>query len=370
MRNFFTILSMLCLTLAGCQSPKPIERKPVVSKPIKVEKIEAVKPQGGPKVKVALLLPLSGEHHTLGTDLQNAAQMCMFENSGNNIELIMLDTKGESGTAVAQGRAAIEQGAKLFIGPVFSKEVTAIKQIAQPYSIPVISLSNDQNVAQAPVFTFGFGLKDQIWKLVNVARKHGIESVGALVPQSEYGNLVRSELERAAQFNSMSKPFVATYGSGNNFAGLVKQFNGAGVKAIIIPEGGAKLRELITGLTAAGLTGVRFMGTGQWDTPDVNLDKTLQGGWFVASPIAPRLNFESRYERTFGKTPQRIATLAYDAVSIAIKATQGGQVDTSLITDPRGFSGVDGVFRLLPDGHVERDLIVYEIAASGLKKIS
>jgi len=51
------------------------------------------------------------------------------------------------------------------------------------------------------------------------------------------------------------------------------------------------------------------------------------------------------------------------------KAVQNGWMNTALLTDPRGFAGVDGVFKLLPDGHVERDLVVYEIGAGGLRKV-
>ena len=40
---------------------------------------------------------------------------------------------------------------------------------------------------------------------------------------------------------------------------------------------------------------------------------------------------------------------------------QGGDFSAEAITNPNGWSGVDGVFRFLPDGRSERTLAVIEV---------
>ena len=380
--NIFTLLSRSCLlvlflALVGCQTKQqtPEVAPPIISGPIEASKIEmpvAPVDKNQPKVKVAVLLPLSGENHILGNELLNSAQMSMFENKGDNIEMIVLDTKGDPSTASSMAQSAISQGAKMIVGPVYSTEATAVKPIAQNSGVPVISLSNNQEVAAAPVFTFGFGPKDQIWKLMQVAKLNGLKNIGAFVPKSPHGQMIKSELERAAQSMGMPTPFVLEFdNTTTDFTKFAKDFKASKVDGIVIPEGGQKLRLIVSGLLYGDLKGVKFMGTGQWDTPDINFDSTLIGGWFVASPMEPRVNFNKRYEAIYSKTPQRIATLAYDAISLAIKAadSRSGMINYGLLTDQRGFSGVDGVFKLLPNGQVERDLSVYEITESGLKKV-
>ena len=60
----------------------------------------------------------------------------------------------------------------------------------------------------------------------------------------------------------------------------------------------------------------------------------------------------------------RPATLAYDAVSLAgqlARAKPGGDFSAEAITNPNGWAGVDGAFRLFPDGRSERALAVIEI---------
>ena len=60
----------------------------------------------------------------------------------------------------------------------------------------------------------------------------------------------------------------------------------------------------------------------------------------------------------------RLATLAYDGVALAghlARLKPGGDFSAEAITNPNGWSGVDGIFRFLPDGRSERALAVIEV---------
>ena len=49
----------------------------------------------------------------------------------------------------------------------------------------------------------------------------------------------------------------------------------------------------------------------------------------------------------------------WPAISRALKP--GGDFSAEAITNPNGWSGVDGIFRFLPDGRSERALAVIEV---------
>ena len=69
----------------------------------------------------------------------------------------------------------------------------------------------------------------------------------------------------------------------------------------------------------------------------------------------------------------RTATLAYDAVALiaALVKTQGAQrFSPEVLTNPSGFSGIDGLFRFKADGTNERGLAVLRVAAAGPQVIS
>jgi hypothetical protein len=66
----------------------------------------------------------------------------------------------------------------------------------------------------------------------------------------------------------------------------------------------------------------------------------------------------------YGAAPHPIAGLAYDAIAAIGALVSQGQSDAltgQALTQPSGFVGVNGVFRLLPDGTNERGLAVAQI---------
>lgn len=74
--------------------------------------------------------------------------------------------------------------------------------------------------------------------------------------------------------------------------------------------------------------------------------------------------FRSRYKKVYGQKPRRIASLAYDAVSLtaALSAINPeNPFDDSAMTNADGFLGIDGIFRLNEDGLNERGLAVLEV---------
>jgi branched-chain amino acid transport system substrate-binding protein len=99
----------------------------------------------------------------------------------------------------------------------------------------------------------------------------------------------------------------------------------------------------------------------------------LQGAWFVAPENAGFNALAQRYRAKFNADPARIATLAYDAVSLAIalSRSQGSQrYSESVLTNPSGFNGADGVFRFKADGSNDRGLSVLEISGGAAKVLA
>ena len=71
----------------------------------------------------------------------------------------------------------------------------------------------------------------------------------------------------------------------------------------------------------------------------------------------------------FGNPPPGLASLAYDAVSLAAvmgRQPGGPAYDRESLTQVSGFAGVDGLFRLMPDGTNQRGLAVLRLTARGI----
>jgi hypothetical protein len=95
----------------------------------------------------------------------------------------------------------------------------------------------------------------------------------------------------------------------------------------------------------------------------------MAGGWFAMPDPAARLDLIRAFTAAYKAPPPPLADLAYDAASIA--RVLGGQerMTAAGLTQPVGFTGVDGWFALLPDGQVRRGLAVFRVGGGRAVKI-
>ena len=90
----------------------------------------------------------------------------------------------------------------------------------------------------------------------------------------------------------------------------------------------------------------------------------VQGGWFALPDPQRTAQFNSRFQAANGNAPHPIAGLAYDgiaAIGALAKSNQREALGRNALTQPAGFQGVNGVFRLRADGSNERGLAVATI---------
>ena len=145
--------------------------------------------------------------------------------------------------------------------------------------------------------------------------------------------------------------------------------------AILIADGGDRLRSVAALLTFYDVdpSEVRFLGTMRWqDDPRVLEEAALRRGWFAALPRSTMDAFRSRYETAFGTVPHQLAALAYDATAlVVIVARDLGDRDFNnlTLTNPEGFAGATGLFRLRPDGLAEHGLAVLEVDGAATRTI-
>ena len=357
-----------------------------------------------PIVRVAILLPLSGPDAELGQALLDAAQMAVFDRADAKFALLPADTEGTPDGARRAAAAVLADGAALILGPLFSESDAAIAPLARAANVRALSFSTDRSVAGDGVFVTGFLPGPQIARLVFFARRRGILRIAALVPDNVYGQTVLAALDGAAQRAGVAVTRIATYApDGGDIDPVVRRFADYDARrraraaegeaesreskrpaapdmvtlpfdAVLLPEGGDRLRAIAPRLPFYDVdpSQIRFLGTGQWDDPSLKTEPALFGGWFVAPPPAARAEFQRRFQAVYGRRAPEIATLGYDITALAAVLAQApGRPDFSAeaLTAPNGFSGTGGIFRLLPDGGVERGLAVVEIGRRGFRVI-
>jgi ABC-type branched-subunit amino acid transport system substrate-binding protein len=332
-----------------------------------------------PGVKVALLLPLSGGNSQgVAKALKQAGELALFDFDNPNVELVPKDTGGTPEGAKQAAAEAVKEGAELIIGPLFANEVTAAAPEAQRGNIPLIAFSSDRKVAGNGVYLLSFLAGSDVARVVSYAISRGKTRFAALVPQTDYGRLVEQDF--LASVNRLGGQLLAvkSYPQDANgmvdpvreIAALAKKGEPPQIDALFIPAAADTLPALAPLLPYAEIDtkAVQILGSSGWDYTGVGKEEALVGAWFPAPDPKGWTDFTKRYVETYGEVPPRLSTLAYDAVSLAISLSNnpaGSRFTPDTLTRTNGFSGVDGLFRLRPDGTSERGFAVLEVQRYG-----
>jgi ABC-type branched-subunit amino acid transport system substrate-binding protein len=323
-------------------------------------------------VKIALLLPISaaGSTRNVAKALKQAAELALFDFDNPNVSLVPKDTKGTPDGARLAAESAVQDGAELIVGPLFAQEVQGAAQVARRAGVPMIAFSSDEKVAGNGVYLLSFLAGRDVPPIVSFALSRGKRNFAVLVPQTAYGRIAEAAFAKAVAAGGGSAPIRASF-SASSMQGAVQQIanalkSGQKIDALFLPAGREELPQLAPLLASAGVTSskVQFIGTGQWDYPNVGSQPALVGGWYPAPDPKGWSSFAQSYAKTFGGTPPRIASLGYDAISLAVSLSQnpkGQRYTFPQLTRASGFAGTDGLFRLLPDGTSERGLAILEV---------
>jgi branched-chain amino acid transport system substrate-binding protein len=410
------VIGLAGLVVAACSTTPPPPPPPVDQPPV-VEPEPEPKPEPEPEpeqptglipphmadrdiARVAVLLPFSAENSGARAEalrLLRAAELALFERAGGDLLMIPKDTQGTPDGARSAARAAAGDGADLIIGPLFGPAVAAAADVARQNDIPVIAFTTDTSVAGDGVYLMSFPPEIEVERIVEYTARQGVERFAYLGPQNAYGMAVYNALQDNTALNGGYVSADAFYtgdveamarASARLASGVFEPLTPeealerrrsewmpdpeAAFQAVILPEGGTRLRSLGPLLISQNVDPlvVRFLGTGLWNDPDLLREPALHGGWFAGPDRDSRERFETAYQEAYGSDPSRIASLAYDAMSLAAHLDGGERGFTAAaIEEEQGFLGADGLFRFHADGMIERGLAIYEIQPRGFREI-
>ncbi|MDE2363018.1 MAG: penicillin-binding protein activator [Hyphomicrobiales bacterium] len=329
-------------------------------------------------VRVALIAPLTqnGNPSVIGVSLRNAVDLAVSETGANDITVLVKDDMSTADGARAAAQAAVAEGADLIIGPLFASGVREAGRIARTAGKPVIAFSTDSSVASHGVYLLSFLVESYVDRIVDFASSRGKKSIAALVPENDYGNVALGELQTAAARAGMRVAAIERYKPGQA-AQAVKNIAALGdqIDSLFIPEQAEAMPAIGRQLQAANIDTrrVQILGTGLWNDTRALGVPALQGAWFSAPENGGFNAFAARYRTKFNSDPTRLATLAYDATTLAIalsRAQGSARYSDAVLTNPAGFNGADGVFRFRPDGLNERGLSVLQIGNGSTTVVS
>ena len=325
-------------------------------------------------VPVALLVPKSSQSTAgLAQSLENAARLAASDLQGASVDLRVYDTAGTPEGAAQAANQAISDGARIFVGPLFAEAASAAGQVAASRGVNVLTFSNNPAVAGGNVFLLGNTFQNSADRLVSYAVRQGRGNIYIVHAEDPVERLGADAIARAIQANGARLAGVTSFplsqqGVIDTLPTIASSYRASGANALFVTSGTAGALPFLAELlpeNGIDRENSQFVGLQRLDVPTSALSlKGLQGAWFAAPSPALAQQFANRYQSVYGTTPNPVAALAYDAVAaIGALAAQGNAnaLTTAAFTQGQGFAGVNGPFRLFPNGMNQRGLAVATI---------
>lgn len=365
--------------------------------------------------RVGMLLPLSGEAAKYGQGLKNAALMALDDVKNDNLILQFYDTQSSSSGARVAAENAIDQNARLIIGPLMSNSVKAIKNETTYKNVPVLAFSTDENVLEPQVYSLGLLIDNQINRIITYAAEHNRSKFALLLPDNKTGIAIAKAAIVAAQKNNAKVTRIAFYkpdttdftesvksltdykirngrlrrvkgllanpaknGSVNAQKALkrldrIQALGDVDFDAVLISESGSRLKSAFAmfGYYDVYAPKVQFLGTSVWENTDLTKETMAKGAWYPALSRVHSEYFSNKYSEIFGEKPYSIFSLAYDAVALSSSLSDKKNNNLNYdLTAPEGYVGINGMFRLFYNGKNEHSLDIVEITENGDKVIN
>jgi branched-chain amino acid transport system substrate-binding protein len=336
----------------------------------------------GKSLKIGLLLPMGGFDQTaaIAKGMKQAAEMALFEAELPNVQLIIKDDKGTVDGAKSATEEAVKEGAEIILGPLFGRAVAGVAPVARAANIPVITFSNDRQVAGNGVYLMGFSPEQDVGRIVSYASAQNKKRFAALIPDDGYGQVIGAAFREAVAKAGGTVAALETYPAGANamlgpsrrIVEAVKASDAAGspVDAVFVPGGQDVLPQLGPLMAYSGFDSgkVKLLGSGAWEFANIGNNDMFVGGWYPGPDPQGWRSFTGRFVKTYSQPPPRMASVAYDAVRIAISLAgeeSGRRFTQANLMRASGFAGVDGMIRFQPNGIAERALAVLEVQKIG-----
>ena len=348
------------------------------------------------KLKIGVLLPLTGKHSYIGQSLLDTMQMLIYENKKIDSELIIKDTKANPSLAKKATKELVEQNVDVILGPFFSSSLNKSLKIAKYKNVPLISFSSDRNEKEKGVYLMGFEPEQQISDITEYTIRKNYKRFAALLPNSKYGKRVLNTYRKVLNKNKFLLNKVELYDlDTNDFEKNIQKLVGLdknpqlekdeetgenpiedfdpGFDVLLLIETGNKLRETVALLTYYGVDfkKVKLIGTGEWYIDNIGSEPGLIGAWFVAPNPKLWKNFKKKFYKFYNYEPIRLSSLAHDSLtsvfSIINKNDKFYELNYMDFQNSYGFTGIDGDFKFLSDGTVERKLSILEIKQNSFK---
>ena len=356
------------------------------------------------KIKIGLMVPLSGEYKEIGKSILNATKLAINKIDNNKILIIPKDTKAKPDIALKVAKELQDNGTQIVIGPLFNKNLIYLDKLDK-----MIFLSLSNKVLETPknVISGGINAESQINTIKRFQKEFNIERTIFLIPSTDYKpeieNAIKqtkiklkdkfvyntdptkltSQIEKLTRYSQRKQNLLDEIKRIENsdepnkekkIENLKKRdtLGGINFDSVIIGDFDESLKSVATSLLYTDISAKRinYIGLNQWFDNSLIDEKSLHPFYFPSINKKNYDEFKIEYSNIFGKDPNQISFLSYDLIGLVYFLVYKNNfiVDEKIFYKRNKFKGKVGIFEINKN-KINHILNFYSAEGEDFKKI-
>ena len=358
------------------------------------------------KIKIGLLVPMSGEKNKLGQSIIKSTRLALKDVGVENIEIYPRDTGLDPNKTLQSAIELKKLGVKIIIGPVFFEN---IKYLSEVEDIIFLSLTNKTNGLPSNVISSGVNSVSQLNAIKKFTELNELKKTILLTPDLNY----KTEINRAIKKTKLkiSKHYIYNIEPTKltqqieeitnykirkqNLADEIKRVELSNVNeeikkrrieklnkrysignvnfdSLIISDFDESLKSVITSFlyTDVSPQDKYFITLNQWFDESLLSEKNIQPLYYPSINKKNLEDFTDKFTESYNEKPNHLSLLSYDLVGLVYYLTLKNDLsDTKLLFKKQSsFKGKIGIFDI-KDNKINHRLNFYQIENGSFKKI-
>ena len=334
------------------------------------------------KIRIGLVVPLSGEYSTIGDSIIKSTRLALNKINDEKFEIVPEDTKANPIDALKVSKALYDQGIKIIIGPVFNEST---KYLDELNDVTFISLTNKIYGNPPNVISAGVNAISQLQTIDKFRNLNEIQRTIFLIPKSDYRKeveqaikktklklkdkyfydmdptLLTSQIEKVTRYPERKQNLLNEIERIENSSLINKEkkleelnkkdtLGGINFDSVIIADFGESLKSVATSLLYTDVSSKRisYITLNQWFDNSLLKENSLQPIYF---PSINKENFELfkvEYNNAYKKKANQLSFLSYDLVGLVyfLIYSNNFDQDKKIFYEKNKFKGKIGIFEI------------------------
>ncbi len=356
------------------------------------------------KVKIGLLIPLSGENSDIGNQIVKATRLALKDINSSKLEIFLKDTRSDPNETLKSSIELRDLGVNLVIGPVFHKNLLYLNQVKD---LIFLSFTNKTLGLPKNVISTGINSTSQLNTIKKFIKKNAIKKTIFLTPDLNYDleikkGIKNSKIKTFKQYFYNIEPTKLTKqieeitnyeirkqnlideitrleksndpNKERKIKNLEKRYTLGNVNfdSVIIADFDESLKSVITSLLYTDVSPKEkyFITFNQWFDESL-LDETASQPIYYPSINKNNLEeFKQKYFEQFSEYPNHLSLLSYDLVGLIYYLSLKNNIleIDKLFKAKNSFKGKIGIFEI-ENKIINHQLNFYKIEDGELKEI-